>query len=162
MNEIITQNIDGLHQAAGAQDVIEMHGNLKVCICLQCHRQFSSDLLEVDVTTEAEIPRCPQCRGALKPGVILFEEALPADAIDRAIAAAHKADLFIVIGSSLEVGPVNQLPAMAAMQGAALAIVNLEPTHLDRQAQWIIRERAAQVVDNCCRYLAVAIPRVEF
>jgi NAD-dependent deacetylase len=153
---LITQNIDGLHQAAGARDVIEVHGSLREAVCLDCEGRFTSALIDVAVQTEADIPRCPACGGLLKPGVILFEEALPADAIDRAVAATQRADLFIVIGSSLEVGPVNQLPAMAVQAGAELAILNLEPTHVDDRARWLIRERAAIAVAACCEYLGVA------
>jgi NAD-dependent deacetylase len=144
---LITQNIDGLHQAAGATAVIEMHGSLRECVCLGCRRRFSSTLIDVEVNTPADVPRCPDCGGVLKPGVILFEESLPEDAVESAVTATRKADLFIVIGSSLEVGPVNQLPLLALEHGADLAIINLEPTHLDRHAEWLIRERAAGIIE---------------
>ncbi|HWI52164.1 MAG TPA: NAD-dependent deacylase [Symbiobacteriaceae bacterium] len=146
LKALITQNIDGLHQAGGARDVIEVHGSLRECVCLRCHTRFPSELIDVAVETPDDVPGCPACGGILKPGVILFEEALPADAIERALDETYKADLFIVIGSSLEVGPVNQLPALAAERGADLAIINLEETHLDRQARWLIRDRAAGTV----------------
>lgn len=143
---LVTQNIDGLHQLGGASDVIEVHGSLRECACLRCERRFSSALIDVDVSSEADIPGCPECGGILKPGVVLFEEQLPLDEIERAWDSAERADLFIVIGSSLEVGPVNQLPAVAAANGADLAIINLEPTHLDGRARWVIRDRAAHAV----------------
>ncbi|HYF93613.1 MAG TPA: NAD-dependent deacylase [Symbiobacteriaceae bacterium] len=143
---LITQNIDGLHQAGGARDVIEMHGSLRECVCLGCGARFSSRLIDLDVNTPADVPRCPDCGGVLKPGVILFEEPLPAEAVEKALEETYKADLFIVVGSSLEVGPVNQLPALAAERGADLAIINLAATHLDRRARWLIRERAAGVI----------------
>ncbi|HWI64363.1 MAG TPA: NAD-dependent deacylase [Symbiobacteriaceae bacterium] len=152
---LITQNIDGLHQAGGARDVIEMHGSLRECVCLRCRRRFPSALIDVDVQSPEDAPGCPDCGGMLKPGVILFEEALPEDAIERALEETYKADLFIVIGSSLEVGPVNQLPALAADQGADLAIINLEPTHLDRRARWLIRERAAGTVTEIGKILGL-------
>lgn len=147
---IITQNIDGLHQAAGARDVIELHGSLRECVCLTCDQRFSSNLIDVEVKSPEDLPRCPECRGVLKPGVILFEEALPLDAIDRAIDATHRADLYIVIGSSLEVSPANRLPAMT---DGDLAIINYDPTHLDDRARWLIRERAADVVTALTRHL---------
>jgi len=155
VSALITQNVDGLHQAAGATDVIEVHGSLRECVCLDCRSRFPSSLIDADVLSPADIPRCPQCRGALKPGVILFEEELPADAIERALEATQRADLFIVVGSSLEVGPVNQLPAIAVQGGADLAIVNLDPTHLDRKARWLLRERAAVVLERCRGILKV-------
>lgn len=152
---LITQNIDGLHQAAGSKRVIEMHGSLRECVCLRCRRRFSSQLIDVDVQHPDDIPGCPECGGILKPGVILFEEALPEAAIEDALAATYQADLFVVIGSSLEVGPVNQLPALAAERGARLAIVNLEPTHLDELADWVVRERASGAVSAWCQYLGL-------
>lgn len=152
---LITQNIDGLHQAAGSTDVVEMHGSLRECVCLDCGRRYPSDLIDVEVNSEADIPRCPECRGMLKPAVVLFEEALPADAIERAVTATEKSDLFVVIGSSLEVGPVNQLPALAVHGGADLAIINLEPTYMDRRARWLIREKAGGVVTAICRHLGL-------
>ena len=152
---LITQNIDGLHQEAGSTGVLEMHGSLRECVCLQCERRFPSTLIDVDVTGPADVPHCPECGGVLKPGVILFEEALPMDALEAAVDAAYQADLFIVIGSSLEVGPVNQLPELAVSQGARLAIINLEPTHLDRKAHWLLRERAAGVISDLCTGLGL-------
>ncbi len=154
---VITQNIDGLHQAAGSTGVIEVHGSLRECVCLTCERRFPSELIDVDVQTEADVPRCPECEGMLKPGVILFEEVLPMDAVERAIAETERADLFIVIGSSLEVAPVNQFPAMAVMGGADLAILNMEPTHLDGHARWVIRRRAGEVVSEMVRQLGLPV-----
>jgi NAD-dependent deacetylase len=153
VHALITQNIDGLHQAAGSRGVIEMHGSLRECVCLECQRRYPSDLLDVEVASAADVPRCPECRGALKPDVILFEEALPMEAMEAAIDSTYRADLFIVIGSSLEVGPVNQLPELAVSKGARLAILNLEPTHLDRRATWLIRERAAASMQTLCSLL---------
>jgi NAD-dependent deacetylase len=153
---VITQNIDGLHQEAGSTGVIEMHGSLRECWCLNCGRRFPNGLIDVDVASPDDLPRCPECRGILKPGVILFEEPLPEAAVERALDATYSADLFIVVGSSLEVSPVNQLPAIAVGEGAELAIINLEPTHLDRQARWLIRERAAGVMQECIRVLGLA------
>jgi NAD-dependent deacetylase len=150
---LITQNIDGLHQEAGSTGVLEMHGSLRECVCLQCERRFPSALIDVDVASPADIPHCPECGGVLKPGVILFEEALPMDALEAAVDATYQADLFIVVGSSLEVGPVNQLPELAVSQGARLAIINLEPTHLDKKAHWLLRERAAGVISDLCKGL---------
>ncbi|HYG59525.1 MAG TPA: Sir2 family NAD-dependent protein deacetylase, partial [Symbiobacteriaceae bacterium] len=154
---IITQNIDGLHQAGGATAVIEMHGSLRECVCLGCRARFSSDLIDVDVPDRSRVPRCPDCGGTLKPGVILFEEALPEDAVEQALAETHQADLFIVVGSSLEVGPVNQLPMLAVEHGADLGIINLDTTHLDRFASWLVPERAGAAIARCCQLLDVPL-----
>jgi len=153
VKEIITQNVDGLHQAAGSAEVIEAHGSLRECVCLRCRRRFSSALLEVDVRSRDDVPACPQCGGILKPGVVLFEEPMPDDEMERALEAARQADIFIVVGSSLEVGPVNQLPAVAVTRGAELALINLSPTHLDPYARWLIRERSASALSAMQAYL---------
>lgn len=153
VKRLITQNIDGLHQAAGSPEVIEVHGSLRECVCLECGRRYGSHLIDVDVEGPADLPRCPECHGLLKPGVVLFEEALPRDALDAAVDAANQADLFIVVGSSLEVGPINQVPAIAVARGADLAIINLEPTYLDWRARWLIREKAGTALAECAREL---------
>lgn len=152
---LITQNVDGLHQAAGSPEVIEVHGSLRESLCLTCERRFPSALIDVEVESQADLPRCPECGGTLKPGVVLFEEALPAEAIERALHAAYQADLFVVVGSSLEVGPVNQLPAIAVGEGARLAILNLEPTYIDRRAHWLVRERAGAALTACAGHLGL-------
>ncbi|OTA41560.1 MAG: hypothetical protein A6D92_05605 [Symbiobacterium thermophilum] len=157
LKRLITQNVDGLHQAAGSPDVIELHGSLRECQCLRCGRRFPSRLIDVEVETEADIPRCPECGGVLKPGVVLFEEALPADAIEAAIEAAMKADLFLVVGSSLEVGPANQLPVLAVQHGGRLAIFNLTPTFLDPRATWIFREKAGQALGALAAELGISL-----
>lgn len=154
---IVTQNIDGLHQAAGSTDVIEVHGNLEHAVCVDCGEKYPPERLEVEVKDTAELPRCTRCRGLLKPSIVLFEEALPPRAIERAFSEAAKADLFLVVGSSLEVGPVNQLPAEAVSAGAKLAILNMSPTHLDPLADWIIREPAGQVLLAIARELGVEV-----
>lgn len=146
LRTIITQNIDGLHQAAGSTDVVEVHGNLEHADCVDCGARFGADVLDVDVQTLNDVPRCSACNGMLKPSIVLFEEALPANAIRRAFEEAERADLFLVIGSSLEVGPVNGVPAHAHASGAKLVILNMSPTHLDPLATLLIREPAGQVL----------------
>lgn len=153
--QIITQNVDGLHQAAGSTGVIEAHGSLRECVCLRCGRRFGSALIDVDVRSRDDLPACPQCGGLLKPGVVLFEEPLPEEAVEQGLEAARKADLFIVVGSSLEVGPINQLPAMAVAQGADLALINLTRSHLDEYARWLIRERSASVLSAIQAHLGL-------
>lgn len=157
VKKLITQNIDGLHQAAGSPEVIEVHGSLRDCVCLECGRRFGSQLIDIDVEGPEDLPRCPECHGLLKPGVVLFEEALPRDALQAAIDAANEADLFIVVGSSLEVGPINQVPALAVAHGADLAIINMEPTYLDRRARWLIRGKAGAVLAECTQHLGLEL-----
>ena len=92
---VVTQNIDGLHQLAGSTTVIEAHGSLRSAVCLGCRREYQAAVLEVPVATRADIPCCSECGGTLKPGVVLFEEALPADAIMAAHDHALRSDLSV-------------------------------------------------------------------
>src|SRR6185295_3076413 len=108
-NIIITQNIDGLHQKAGSQQVVEMHGTLQTLSCTQCYQQFpSADFLKPFIEN-GTIPQCLICNGILKPNVILFGEQLPQAAWQAAQRATHQCDLMLVAGSSLEVLPVAGL-----------------------------------------------------
>ena len=119
-----------------------MHGNLEHADCIDCGARYDAGVLDVEVNSLDDVPRCPRCRGLLKPSIVLFEEALPAEAIRRAFAEAERADLFMVVGSSLEVGPVNGVPAHAHAFGAKLVILNMSPTHLDPLAALLVREPA--------------------
>lgn len=153
---LITQNIDGLHTAAGSIGVIEAHGNLREAVCLHCRQRFSSDLIMHDMNSTADLPECPACGGLLKPAVVLFEEPLPAEAIDHAVWESQRSDLFLVVGSSLEVGPVNLLPRMAVEAGAKLAILNLTPTDLDPLATWVIPDKAGEVLPKLLEMMGLA------
>jgi len=135
---VITQNIDGLHQKAGSHEVIEVHGSLTTMTCPSCHRGFPSGDYYTQFIDAGELPYCPGCGGLLKPGIILFEELLPYDAWNRAMAHCQQADLFIVVGSSLEVTPAAELPLTALQSGAALIINTLTPTYLDRHAEVLL------------------------
>jgi NAD-dependent deacetylase len=131
---VITQNIDGLHRAAGTRDLIEVHGSIATASCETDGRSYP--LAEVRARLEADrdgIPRC-DCGAPLKPDVVLFGELLDETAIGRAAELAEGADLLIAIGSSLEVHPVAGLPAMTLAAGGALAIVTQGPTPFDRVA----------------------------
>lgn len=154
---IITQNIDGLHQAAGATDVIECHGNLREAACLDCRAIFSAEILDREVNSLEDLPRCQKCGGTVKPNVILFEEPLPRDAFDRAWDEARQSDLFMVVGSSLEVGPVNMLPQVALQGGARLAICNLSATGVDPFADWVITEKAGIALPALAQAVGVTI-----
>jgi NAD-dependent deacetylase len=122
---VVTQNIDGLHQRAGSEDVIEVHGSIRSASCLDC-----GDRVALDPAS----PRCVSCGSVLKPDVVMFGELLPAAEIDRANELVRKAGVLLVVGSSLEVYPVAALPEEAVASGAALAIVNRGPTPLDHMA----------------------------
>lgn len=145
LHEIITQNIDGLHEAAGSHDVLPVHGHTRTGTCQQCRRSVEGDLLWRAVEA-GEVPRCPTCGGVLKPDVILFGEILPMDIFERARQAAERADLVLVAGSSLEVAPAADLPLITLNRGGSLLIVNLGPTALDWYATLKIEGDVADVL----------------
>ncbi len=137
LGPIITQNVDGLHQKAGAQDVIELHGNIWRVKCIRCG--YTARINE----PPREIPpRCPECGGLLRPGVVWFGEPLPEQAVRRAFQEASHAELMIVAGTSLQVYPAAYLPVLTKNYGGKLIIVNVEPTHLDETADLVVREKA--------------------
>ena len=137
---VITQNIDGLHQASGiaADDIIELHGNGTYATCLSCGVRH--ELSHVRQTFEAtrQAPRC-LCGGVLKSATISFGQPMPGAAMRRAHEATRKADLFLAIGSSLVVYPAAAFPLLASKSGARLVILNREPTPLDAHAELFVR-----------------------
>ncbi|HZY42079.1 MAG TPA: NAD-dependent deacylase [Anaerolineae bacterium] len=143
---IITQNIDGLHQRAGATDVVELHGNIYTATCVRCYRLCASDIFRHALIDEGRIPLCPHCGNVLKPNVILFGEALPAHALMAAKRAANRCDVMIAAGSSLEVAPASDLPAVVLARHAKLIIINRDPTYLDEQADVLIHADLAEVL----------------
>ena len=130
---VVTQNIDMLHGKAGSREVIEVHGSVRTSSCPGCSRRYPLDEVLALVETHGA-PPCPACGRILKPDVVFFGELLPVAAIDRATALARGAGLLLVIGSSLQVWPVAELPAIAKAHGAAVAIVNAGPMSFDAQA----------------------------
>jgi NAD-dependent deacetylase len=129
LSGVITQNIDGLHAAAGTLDPIEVHGSIRTASCLTCGASFSL----AETRRRGELPRC-DCGQPLKPDVVLFGEFLPEAAMERASELASGAGLMLAIGSSLEVWPVAQLPADTLDAGGQLALVTMGPTPYDSEA----------------------------
>ncbi len=123
---LITQNVDGLHQRAGSQRVIELHGNLMRTVCAARRHLVE----RWDPVPEGEVPRCPYCGSLLRPDVVWFGEALPGEALEAARRAAEEADVMLVIGTSGLVYPAAALPALAAERGAYLIEVNPQETAL--------------------------------
>jgi NAD-dependent deacetylase len=157
----ITQNIDGLHQRAGLPSaaVIELHGNAARARCLQCAAPLARDELHARLEQGVEVPDCPACGGIVKPHTILFGEALPAGAMQQAQRRAGAADLLVVLGSSLQVYPAAYIPMHARRAGATLAIVNLEPTRADAEADLVIRAGAGGVMAAVASEVRARIPR---
>ena len=140
MQAVITQNIDGLHQASGldGDQVIELHGNGTYAACLGCRRRY--DLAEIRQRFMASglAPDCP-CGAPIKSATISFGQAMPREALRRAHQAARDCELFLAIGSSLVVHPAATLPVLAKEQGAILVIINREPTPVDPLADFTLR-----------------------
>jgi NAD-dependent deacetylase len=146
VRSIITQNIDTLHQRAGSQTVIEMHGTMQTLTCTQCYHRAEAKFYLDEFIANGRIPCCPRCGNTLKPDVILFGEQLPQAAWSRAQREARSCDLMLVIGSSLEVLPVAGLPMQALDRGAHLIIVNNVQTYLDVRADVVFTEDAAVII----------------
>lgn len=136
LSAVITQNIDGLHQAAGnsPDKVIELHGTTHLIQCADCGSEWSGKAIQERLDAGEDVPTCENCGGILRSGTILFGEPLPRVALDRALAAARTCDLMLVIGSSLIVNPAAQIPLLAKRAGARLAIINRLSTPLDGYA----------------------------
>ncbi|MFH1861428.1 MAG: NAD-dependent deacylase [bacterium] len=142
---VITQNIDGLHQAAGSKRVIELHGSSRSFSCMKCRQPYSLEVVERFLETELP-PRCSGCRGIIRPDIVFFGEMLPPGAIESAFDFARRASLLIVVGSSLVVYPAAQVPSLAKDCGARLAIINDESTPLDSYADWVIHDKAGVIL----------------
>jgi NAD-dependent deacetylase len=134
LDAVITQNVDRLHAKAGTQELIELHGSIAGSVCLGCGNKFAlAEVRERLAEDSRGVPRC-DCGEPLKPGVVLFGEFLPENALERAGELAAGADLLLCVGSSLEVYPVAQLPSVTLRAGGDVAIVTQGPTPLDAQA----------------------------
>jgi NAD-dependent deacetylase len=142
VSSVITQNIDGLHQASGVPDrqVIELHGNTTYATCLDCGERHELASIRTAFETDATPPRCVKCEGLVKTATISFGQSMPVLAMRRAEAETLAADLFIVLGSSLVVYPAAGFPELAKHNGARLVIVNREETGLDRYADLVLHE----------------------
>ncbi|MBP2635579.1 MAG: cobB [Firmicutes bacterium] len=151
---VITQNVDGLHQRANTENVIELHGSLRTVRCQRCSAVYDSNKLlpqnsiwykQVNYHYGEEC-LCSQCGGQLRPEVVLFGESLPEKAWDSAVKHSKAADFYVVLGSSLAVSPANYLPQFALANGAKLLIINQEPTPLDTSATWVIHSNIGPVL----------------
>lgn len=137
---IITQNVDGFHHDAGNENVMELHGSLRSFFCHKCHKtQNKAEYLKGNI-------HCSSCDDMIRPGIVLFGEALPQTTFKKAEEESLKADLFIVLGSSLTVTPANILPLQAAENGAKLVIINHDPTPYDMYADIVIQDRNIEEV----------------
>jgi len=146
LDAVVTQNADGLHQQAGSEEVIELHGTLRRVVCQSCKGREPFDDAAARARNATPPPECLDCGGTLKPDTVLFGEQLPEYALFRAHSLAEKADVFLVAGSSLTVEPAATLPETAAKNGATLAIVNFDPTPEDDTAGYVFRSDVTEVL----------------
>jgi NAD-dependent deacetylase len=140
LGSVITQNIDNLHQKAGSQNVIEIHGHLRKATCVRCYRTVSTASILDQFIESSDIPHCERCGGVLKPNVILFGEQLPVAEVRAARQAAQMCDLMLVAGTSLSTAPAADLPLVARENGADVIVINKQPTPIDKHATLVIHQ----------------------
>jgi NAD-dependent deacetylase len=153
LDGVLTQNTDGLHTAAGNEEVVTLHGTAEQVRCTDCaDRRPSAEVFERAAEGECP-PRC-ECGGVLRPDVVLFGESLPSVALAEARDLARRSDVFLAVGSSLTVQPAASLPGMAARDGT-LAVVNIEPTPADGRATYTLRADVTEVLPALVDHLGV-------
>ncbi|SCW47836.1 SIR2 family NAD-dependent protein deacylase [Ancylobacter rudongensis] len=150
LQAIITQNIDGLHQASGVEEeqLVELHGNSTYASCLDCGQRYELDWVRARFEEgQGRAPDCASCTGPVKSATISFGQPMPAAAMARAGALSGACDVFLVLGSSLVVWPAAGFPLQAKRAGATLVIVNREPTELDDLADLVIHADIGDVFE---------------
>lgn len=135
---IVTQNIDGLHQKAGSKTVYELHGSVLRNYCTRCRKFYSAEFIR----DSRDIPRCT-CGGIIKPDVVLYEEGLDQDVLEKSIMAIRAADLLMVVGTSLTVYPAAGL--LRYYRGSRLVLINRDETPYDSEADLVVHDRLGNV-----------------
>ncbi len=137
---VITQNIDGLHQASGIpeENIVELHGNGTYAACLDCGERYELAPILNAFNVDESLPVCARCKGIIKTATISFGQSMPEDAMLRAAEASQTCDLFMVLGSSLVVYPAAGFPCVAQRNGANLVIINRDPTDQDDSADLVL------------------------
>ena len=149
LKTIITQNIDGLHQAAGNTDVIEFHGSFAWQRCMDCNQKYETRKVEI-----VEIPPRCECGGILRPDVVLFGEIIPSEAMWRSRQAATDCDLMLVVGTSAVVQPAALMPVIAKESGAKVVEINPERTPLTGEiSNYLIQGKAGDVMNRIMSHL---------
>lgn len=142
LKAIVTQNIDGLHQAAGSENVFELHGSVHRNYCSSCHAFYDVDY----ILNSKDIPICTKCGGNVKPDVVLYEEGLDEDVIEGAVKAISKADTLIIGGTSLVVYPAAGL--IRYFKGENLVLINKSSTPVDNSANLVINASIGRILDE--------------
>ena len=148
MQAVVTQNIDGLHQAAGtaAEKVIELHGNGTYAACLECGERHELGPIRMALEGEGRVPGCVACGGLVKSATIAFGQKLRPEVVAAAETACRSADLVLIAGSSLVVHPAAALPVLAKAAGGRIALLNREPTPLDEVADFVVRGELGEIL----------------
>jgi NAD-dependent deacetylase len=141
---LITQNVDDLHRRAGSRNIVELHGNLMRSYCISCERETEPDRKESLESGEAA--RCPHCGGLIRPDVVWFGEMLPGAAVEKAHAAAERADVFLSIGTSALVYPAAGIPLYARSRGAYLAEINLERSAIAEHVDEVLLGKSGDIL----------------
>lgn len=145
LGRIITQNIDNLHQEAGSKEVFEFHGNSKRLLCLGCRRRYILGTISLDHMP----PTCRECGGLLKPDFVFFGEGIPQEALTASYEAASLSDVFLVIGTTGEVMPANQIPFLAKSAGSKIIEINTQASHFTNQITDVfLKGKAAEVMEK--------------
>lgn len=138
LKAVVTQNIDGLHQAAGSKTVYELHGSTLRNFCTRCGKFYPVEFIDEAGKTGDGIPHCTECGGLVKPDVVLYEEGLDEDVVSGAVAALHAADMLIVGGTSLVVYPAAGM--LRYFGGDCLVVINKQPTPADSMANLVLHQ----------------------
>lgn len=144
LKAVVTQNIDGLHQAAGSKEVLELHGSTLRNYCERCGKFFDADYIR-DLSN-GSVPKCDECGGSVKPDVVLYEEGLDNDTISKSINYIANADILIVGGTSLAVYPAAGL--IDYYRGNKLVLINMQATPMDSRADLVIHEKIGEVLGS--------------
>jgi len=147
LKAIITQNIDGLHQAAGSKNVFELHGSIHRNYCIKCNDSYDMDF----ILNSKGIPTCPKCSGTVRPDVVLYEEGLDESVLKGAMDAISKADTLIIGGTSLVVYPAANL--INYFKGKNLVLINKSITSADSRADLVIHDSIGKVLSESVNFL---------
>jgi NAD-dependent deacetylase len=156
---ILTQNIDGLHRKAHSKNVVELHGTAYEAICMRCDKVYPITTMIDQVRHSGRTPSCEACNGLLKPNAIFFGESLRTETLRQADKMIEACDLLIVLGSSLLVYPVAFYPRKALSLGAKLAIINIQDTDMDYDAEVVIHEKIGDIFPQIVKIVNSAIEK---